>query len=95
VREGKLVFERVGCAECHSEDRYTSFGVYDVGIKDENEKRLFNPPSLRGLSQRGPMLFHDNRAHGIRGVLVDEKHQLTEELSERDLENLIQFLESL
>ncbi|MFO0383973.1 MAG: cytochrome c peroxidase [Pirellula sp.] len=95
VREGKLVFERVGCAECHSEDRYTSFGVYDVGIKDENEKRLFNPPSLKGLSQRGPMLFHDNRAHGIRGVLVDEKHQLTEELSDRDLENLIQFLESL
>ena len=95
VREGKLVFERVGCSECHSEDRYTSFGVYDVGIKDENEKGLFNPPSLRGLSQRGPMLFHDNRANGIRGVLVDEKHQLTEELSDRDLENLIQFLESL
>ena len=95
VREGKLVFERVGCAECHSDDRYTSFGVYDIGIKDENEKHLFNPPSLKGLSQRGPMLFHDNRANGIRGVLVDEKHQLTEELTDKDLENLIVFLESL
>ncbi|MCU0711767.1 MAG: hypothetical protein MUC43_06880 [Pirellula sp.] len=95
IQQGKLVFERVGCAECHGEDRYTSFGVYDIGVKDENDKRLFNPPSLRGLSQRGPMLFHDNRANGIRGVLVDEKHQLTEELADADLENLIRFLESL
>lgn len=95
VREGKAVFERLGCAECHSDDRYTSFGVYDIGVKDENEKHLFNPPSLKGLSQRGPMLFHDNRANGIRGVLVDEKHQLTEALTDKDLENLIVFLESL
>lgn len=95
VNAGKLVFERIGCSDCHVPDRYTSPDVYDVGVQDENERILFNPPSLRGLSQRGPRLFHDNRAKGIRGVLLDEKHQFPDTLSSTEIELLIIFLESL
>ncbi|XZE21627.1 cytochrome c peroxidase [Pirellulaceae bacterium SH449] len=95
VNTGRLVFERIGCSDCHVPDRYTSPDVYDVGIVDENERKHFNPPSLRGLSQRGPRLFHDNRAKGIRGVLLDEKHQLPDSLSSTEIEHLTIFLESL
>jgi hypothetical protein len=95
INAGRLVFERIGCSDCHVPDRYTSHDVFDVGVLDENERKHFNPPSLRGLSQRGPRLFHDNRAKGIRGVLLDEKHQLPNTLSSTEMEHLIIFLESL
>jgi YVTN family beta-propeller protein len=95
IAQGQTLFESKGCAECHMAPLYTSQDVYDVGIIDEKKQRLFNPPSLRGVSQRGPELFHDNRAEGLRGVLVDQKHQLPTPLSESELADLMAFLNSL
>lgn len=95
VARGRAVFERNQCMECHNSGTLTSHDVYDVGVVDEKSHRFFNPPSLRGVSQRGPELFHDNRANGIRGVVVDLKHQLKSELDPEDAEALIAYLESL
>ena len=44
----------------------TNREVYDVGFVDENEQRLFNPPSLVSVSQRQDVLFHDGRAGSLR-----------------------------
>ena len=66
-----------------------------VGLVDENGQKLFNPPSLRGVSQRGPEFFHDCRADGLRGVLVDKKHRLDEKLSEEQVADLLAFLNTL
>ena len=95
VSRGKLLFENRGCADCHAAPTYTSYDVYDVGMVDEMTQRLFNPPSLRGVSQLGPELFHDCRADGIRGVLVNQKHHLKEQLSDQQVSDLIAFLNAL
>ena len=95
VTRGRQLFESRGCSDCHGGSKYTSNDVYDVGLVDENRQKLFNPPSLRGVSQRGPELFHDCRADGLRGVLVDKKHRLEEKLSEAQVADLIAFLNAL
>lgn len=92
---GQQLFEANGCADCHIAPTYTSQDVYDIGVIDEKKQKLFNPPSLRGVSQRGPELFHDNRVDGLRSLLVDHKHRLKEPLPEQDVTDLIAFLNSL
>ena len=92
VSRGRTLFEGRGCTDCHAGSAYTSHDVFDVGLVDENSQKLFNPPSLRGVSQRGPELFHDGRANGIRGVLVDKKHRIEEKISEQELADMIAFL---
>ncbi len=95
VARGRIFFESKGCTDCHAGSKYTSHDVYDVGLVDENRQKFFNPPSLLGVSQRGPEMFHDGRAVGLYGVLVDKKHRLEETLSERQLDDLIAFLNTL
>lgn len=90
---GKL-FRSLGCAECHQPPHYTSRDSYDVGIADENGRNQFNPPSLRGVSQRSP-LFHDGRAKNLSDVLKRFQHGLDRALTDDEREALIRFLKSL
>ncbi len=96
IIKGKRLFRELGCQECHRPPTYTSDGRYKVGIQDEAGEADFNPPSLRGLSQRDD-LFHDNRAHSIEAVLVDHGHPdpTAPPIAQKDLEPLIHFLLSL
>ncbi|MEC8507764.1 MAG: hypothetical protein VXZ53_12360, partial [Planctomycetota bacterium] len=79
---------------CHQPPLYTSPDLYDVGFEDEEGNREFNPPSLRGVSQRGPY-FHDNRAGSLEEVLEKFRHQVTKELTSQERRDLIHFLRSL
>ncbi|MBX3440854.1 MAG: hypothetical protein KF774_00505 [Planctomyces sp.] len=95
VERGRTVFHREGCGECHIPSlTYTSNGVYDVGLVDEAGASKFNPPSLRGVSQRDT-LFHDGRATSLRAVFEDYGHQLSGALDEPDLQALLEFLRTL
>lgn len=94
VARGKAVFKQQDCGRCHRPPLYTSSDTYDVGFEDEEGNREFNPPSLRGVSQRGPY-FHDNRAVNLDEVLQKYQHQVAEDLSEQDRQDLIHFLQSL
>ncbi|MEE3365023.1 MAG: cytochrome c peroxidase [Planctomycetota bacterium] len=94
VARGRVVFQRAGCAGCHSPPSYTSSRTYDVGISDELGRRRFNPPSLRGVSQRDG-LFHDNRARDLGEVIGRFGHGLKTPLDADDRAVLLQFLESL
>jgi DNA-binding beta-propeller fold protein YncE len=94
VAEGKLVFTRNGCADCHVPPRYTSPESYDVGLVDEQGNSEFNPPSLRGVSQRSPY-FHDNRAKTLDEVIGKHRHRFDEPLKREDARRLIAFLRSL
>jgi cytochrome c peroxidase len=93
VERGAAIFEREGCSRCHAPPRYTSAQAYDVGLEDERGNRHFNPPSLRGLSQRGPYL-HDNRAARLHDVLR-LGHPAGKGLPDDDLAHLVAFLRSL
>ncbi|MAV34861.1 MAG: hypothetical protein CMJ59_05330 [Planctomycetaceae bacterium] len=94
VARGADLFRRLGCVDCHQPGRFTSPDVYDVGLQDRLGNRRFNPPSLRGVSQRGA-LFHDNRAASIKDVLVQHRHGVEEELPARLVEDLVAYLNSL
>lgn len=92
---GQVVFREQGCRDCHAGPRLTTPDTYDVGLYDEVDLKLFNPPSLVSLSQRQNSLLHDGRAKSIRDVFEKERHQLSEAVSPSDIEALIAYLQSL
>ena len=94
VQRGQELFQSQNCANCHSGTKFTSPTTYDVGFQDANQRRLFNPPSLRGVSQR-PNLFHDGRAKSIEEVVNRFRHQLSRTLDATDSKALIAYINSL
>jgi len=94
VARGRAVFSRVGCAKCHVPPLFTSRRTYDVGLADEVGRREFNPPSLRGVSQREGLL-HDNRARNLGEVIGRFGHGPQRPLEAGERDDLLRFLESL
>ena len=94
VARGQKLFHELRCNRCHKPPSYTTPRTYDVGLHDELGNRRFNPPSLRGVSQRGPY-FHDNRAERLRDVFLDHGHQLKRDVSSPELDDLVTFLRTL
>jgi cytochrome c peroxidase/sugar lactone lactonase YvrE len=86
------------CSRCHAPPEYTSEHTYDVKLEDDGSPyRRWNPPSLRGLWQRGPYL-HDGRAATLDDLLRDS--HAPEKLGGQTLtppqrRDLIAFLQSL
>lgn len=94
LAEARTVFETAGCQNCHAGNAFTSRDTYDVGIHDEQGETQFNPPSLRGVSQRAPY-FHDGRAETLADVLKTSHHNSEMALTEMQIEQLQLLLESL
>jgi YVTN family beta-propeller protein len=94
VERGAVVFRKQACADCHAPATYTTPGTFDVGIHDERGMKAFNPPSLRGVSQRAPY-FHDNRAATLPDVFGRFKHGLKGDLNDAERTDLVAFLRSL
>jgi DNA-binding beta-propeller fold protein YncE len=99
VERGKALFrEKARCARCHKGEYYTSESNYDVHLEpDGSPYRLWNPPSLLGLSDRDRYL-HDGRARSLEEVL--HKHHTPEmlggqALTEQESQDLLIFLRSL
>jgi cytochrome c peroxidase len=99
ARRGQALFAgKANCARCHKGENYTSERNYDVGLEaDGSPYRLWNPPSLLGLYDRGPFL-HDGRARSLDDLL--RNHHTPEKLGGKKLTNgerreLIEFLNSL
>ena len=64
-----LFLGKARCARCHAGPDYTSAKNYDVKLEaDGSPFEYWNPPSLRGVSDRGPYL-HDGRAETLDEVL--------------------------
>jgi len=93
VAKGKLLFDKLGCNECHRFPLFTSPDEYDVGLHDEAGFKEFNPPSLHGVSQRDHF-FHDGSATSLRQV-ISAGHPDGNGLTGRQLEQLIAYLRTL
>ena len=92
--QGRKVFTSAGCVRCHIPPlTYTTDSTFDVGLHDEAGRKLFNPPSLLGVSQRDS-LFHDARAKTLDDVL-EQGHYLQTPLSREEQVVLLRFLKSL
>ncbi len=95
IEHGRRVFHDLGCAKCHVPPlTYTSDQLVDVGLTDEAGQRKFNPPSLRGVSQRDSLL-HDGRARSLEDLFQVHGHQLDVEPTPSDFAALLRFLRSL
>jgi DNA-binding beta-propeller fold protein YncE len=99
AKRGQTLFEGAAkCARCHAAPEYTSEHIYDVKLEeDDSPYRRWNPPSLRGLWQRGPYL-HDGRAATLDELL--QGPHASEKLGGQTLtpaqrQDLIAFLQSL
>ena len=99
ARRGKALFEgKARCARCHRGPEYTSASNYDVGLDpDGSPYEKWNPPSLRGLWDRGPFL-HDGRAETLDDVLR-EHHAPAKlggpALTPEERRDLVEFLRTL
>ena len=91
---GARIFEREKCNRCHAPPSYTSTKAYDVGLDDEMGNRFYNPPSLRGVSQRDT-LFHDGRAKGLDQVFIRFGHPNDRNWNATDVADLTAFLRGL
>lgn len=87
-------FVRSGCSSCHAGNAYTTPDSVDVGLVDETGSTHFNPPSLRGVSQRGPW-FHDGRAKTLQEVLHSGHHAPESPLTPEQVSLLEVLLKSL
>jgi YVTN family beta-propeller protein len=94
VNRGKELFAKNSCSSCHAPPTYTTPKTYDVGLADELGGKHFNPPSLRGVGQGGPY-FHDSRAATLQAVFTKHRHQLKNDLDRAQLDDLVEFLQSL
>ena len=67
---GRALFEgKARCVRCHVAPEYTTPRNYDVKLEpDGSPFTRWNPPSLRGVAERGPYL-HDGRASTLDEVL--------------------------
>ncbi len=94
VARGRRVFQELGCSDCHQPPRYTSSDVYDVGLKDIDGHREFNPPSLLGVGHRRRLL-HDGRASDLQGALLIHPFGSPVQLDDQREADLQEFLLSL
>ncbi|RLS53083.1 MAG: hypothetical protein DWH91_15210 [Planctomycetota bacterium] len=91
---GQSLFREAGCAQCHIPPlTYSSDVAFDVGHLDEAGHRTFNPPFLKGVSQRFHF-FHDGSAHSLHEV-INSGHFTTMTLNAPQREALIRYLRSL
>ncbi|MEP7049334.1 MAG: c-type cytochrome [Pseudomonadota bacterium] len=97
VTRGRALFDdsKLACATCHGGAAMTNNRTMDVGTG-----RAFQVPSLRGLSWRDPFM-HDGCAKtlsdrfGVASCSGGDKHGLTAALSANQVNDLVQYLQSL
>ena len=97
VQRGKAVFEKAGCADCHSGQYYTDKSHYIVGTESNGESE-FDTPTLCEVWRTAPYL-HDGRAATLKDMLTkfntDDSHGKTSKLTEAELNDLIAYVSSL
>jgi len=96
---GKRLFDKAGCAQCHSGAYLTDKVKYDVGTGDgDDRERPFDTPALREVWRTAPYLY-DGRAATLHEVFTvfnaGDRHGATLRLSAAELDALILYLKTL
>ncbi len=96
---GRQLFEgRAGCSKCHSGSTFTNSETFDGAVEDSKDRnKLYNPPSLKGVSTRRRFL-HTGKAKSLEQVL-NKFHRpedlVGETLDDKETAVLIEYLKSL
>ncbi len=97
---GKIIFEgAAGCVHCHSGKYLTNMQKYDVGTGTEREQGVkFDTPTLIEVWRTAPYLY-DGRAASMKAIFQsfnpDNRHGHTSQLTEEELNDLIEYVLSL
>ena len=98
---GKELFfsERIGCGECHPEPLYTDLTMHDVGSRGQYDRRDdFDTPTLIEAWRTAPYM-HDGHYTTMKELFKEGKHGEyggdVESLTEKELDDLIEFVLSL
>jgi sugar lactone lactonase YvrE/mono/diheme cytochrome c family protein len=102
AKRGRKLFNRpaIGCASCHKPGLFTDLKSYDVGTAGPTDQDAvgFDTPSLVEVWRTAPYL-HDGSAATLREVLTarnrSDRHGRTSQLSEQELNDLVEYLLSL
>ncbi|WP_457617889.1 cytochrome-c peroxidase, partial [Lutibacter sp.] len=94
---GGNVFQKFGVYDDYwkyTKSKKIDNGKFDV-TKNENDKYIFKSPSLRNIEKTYPY-FHDGSVKDLKeAVSIMAKIQLNKDLSEKELNALVVFLNSL
>jgi len=101
-RRGQTIFNDpgVGCLTCHPPPLYTDQQMHDVGTTTTDERigPAFDTPTLRGLYDSAPY-FHDGSAATLYEAItypsLGSEHDVSELLTEAEIQDLIAFLMAL
>ncbi len=93
AKRGRKVFEKLKCTECHSGPYYTDRKMYVIGDDVEFEKG-WDTPTLREVWRTAPYLF-DGRAATMQEVFSVHKHGIDGKISNKDAEDLSEYVLSL
>ena len=99
AERGKKIFEKAGCARCHPGPLYTDLKSYDIGLGvDLDAGKPFDTPTLVEIWRTAPYLY-DGRASTMHEAFTKwnkgDKHGITSNLSESELNDLVEFILSL
>lgn len=93
AQRGRKVFEKLKCDECHSGPYYTDLQMHRIGEDVEFEKG-WDTPTLREVWRTAPYLF-DGRAATMREVFEVHKHGINRKMSSSELDELVEYVNSL
>ena len=102
AERGKKIFfdAKVGCAKCHPEPVYCDKKSHDVGSAGKFDKPTdkFNTPRLTECWRTAPYM-HDGHYLTVKELLIQGKHGAKggdlSKLSEKDIDDLVEFVNSL
>ena len=96
AKKGEEIFITAQCAKCHSGPLYTDLKKYDVGTGKGKETNIqFDTPTIIENWRTAPFL-HDGRAADMKEVLTiynpNDEHGLTSNLSDEEINDLVEFI---
>jgi len=94
AEEGRKVFEKLKCGECHSGPYFTDMKMYRIGEDIEFEKG-WDTPTLIEVWRTAPYLFNGSAAT-LEEVFTKYKHGIEKQkVSQKEIENLVEYVNSL
>ena len=91
--EGRKIYEKRGCAECHSGPYYTDMKMHRIG-EDVEFENGWDTPTLSEVWRTAPYLF-DGRAAAMEDVFFTHKHGIEGKISRKEAEALAEYVNSL
>lgn len=92
---GKDVFKELACSDCHNGSYFTDMKMYSFASpSDTLGPQSWDTPTLIEVWRTGPYL-HDGRCAKMEEVFTREKHGIESELSESELNDLVEYVLSL